>query len=79
MEETAVVGKLRIEIVARAPTRAEIIEREALDIRNVFGIENLINATAMLIQDMAFRLLWQESTSPAAAGVSRQQPASGRG
>ena len=56
MEEPPVVRKLRVEVVAGATTGAQIVERNALDVRHELWVQYLIDAAAMLVQDVAFRL-----------------------
>ena len=57
MEKTSVVRQFRVEIITYAATGAQIIELNALDIRDELRVEDLIYAAAMLVQDVAFRLL----------------------
>ena len=57
MEETAVVGKLGVEVVADTPAGPQIVEWDLVDTRDKLRVEYLIDAAAMLVQVMAFRLL----------------------
>ena len=57
MEQTTVIGKLRVEVVADAATVAEIIQFNCLEVGDELKVEDLIDAAAMLVQGLAFRLL----------------------
>ena len=79
MQETAGVGELRVEIIAGAATLTQIIEIYCLDIRDELRVEDLINTAAMLIQDMAFRLLPVRVPVRLETNVSKRRRALGMG
>ena len=78
MQEAAVVGQLSVEIVTNTATGAQLVLWDVLDVGDVIRIENLVDATAMLVQGSAFR--WSEERVTArSVGLSRRQPGLGTG
>jgi len=62
MEQAAVVGELRVEIITRTATGAQVVEVNALDILDVARLEDLVDTASMLVQSATFLLTAMEGT-----------------
>ena len=60
MEEPPVIGEFRVEVLADTASSPQFIQRYLFDGGYKFGVEDLVDAPAMLIQGLPFRSVTSE-------------------
>ena len=56
MQQATVIRQLGIEVIADAAAPAQLVERQLVDVGDEVRIQDLVDASAMLVQGLPFRV-----------------------